>query len=259
MTDESTLNFGNLPLIEAAVRASFSSPAAITYALINSVHDRIRPSFPALTEPQQLEIAPGTTASPVEFGPAYLPGAVYAGHTSGVTVHIQSQVVVARWSARPGVSEPKYPRYRELRDSLWTAVEAIRNACVDEFPGVSVVNMSYVNFIRARDPAAILKTYFSNDMQVRALDKAGQIRKLEAAWSQGDELDVRFSLEQGAAKFPDRVEQGYRLTTAAGLRLGESVDAKTGLERVHSALQQFFLTLISDHAKKEWQLQEHQA
>jgi hypothetical protein len=118
--------------------------------------------------------------------------------------------------------------------------------------------MSYVNFIPASDPAAVLKTYFSSDAQLPAMDKARQVRKLEAAWSEGDDLDVRFALEQAAAKLPDGVTQGFRLTTAAGLRLGESMDAKSGLEKVHDALQEFFFGLISPHAKKEWELREPQ-
>ncbi len=258
MTAKLRLDFGNLPLVEAAVRASFSSRVALSYSLVNSIAAELEPSFPKLTESKQLEVAPGAGGIQVEVSPGYLPGAVYTGHESGLSVSVQPQVIVARWVKHPGLTKPKYPRYLALRDSLWTAVEAFRKACGDEFPGIAVVNMSYVNFIPASDSAGVLKTYFSEKVHLRAMDKARQVRKLEAAWGEGDDLDVRFAIEQAAANLADGVTQGYRLTTAAGLRLGEALDAKSGLEKVHDVLQEFFLELISTHAKNEWQLRESQ-
>lgn len=255
MTTKVRLDFDNLPLIEAAVRASFDGPKALNYSLVNSIHADLKPSFPTLTESKQLEIAPGAGGVQAEFGPGYLPGAVYTGHESGLSVSVQPQVIVARWSKRPGLIEPEYPRYEALRDSLWNTVEAFRKACGDDYPGITVVNMSYVNFIPLLDPSSVLTAYFSDGAHLRIMRNARQVRKLEAAWSEGDDLDVRFALEQAAAKLPDGVTQGYRLTTAAGLRLGESLDAKSGLEKVHDALQGFFLGLISARAKKEWKLQ----
>ena len=257
MTKSLRLDFDDLPLVEAAVRASFNGPKDLTYSLVYSIHADLKASFPALTESQQHEIAPGAGEQEVKIGPGYLPGAVYTGHASGLSVHVQPQVIVARWSKRPGLIEPKYPRYTALRESLWSTVEAFRKACGDDFPGIGVVNMSYVNFIPTSDPASVVKKYFSGYAQMQAMDNARQVRKLEAAWSEGDELDVRFSLEQAAAKLPDGVRPGYRLTTAAGLRLGESLDAKSGLENVHDVLQEFFLKLISNQARDEWELREN--
>ena len=254
MTAKLGLEFGNLPLVEAAVRASFNDPKALSYSLVNSIHADLKPSFPALTESQQLEIAPGAGARSVEIGPGYLPGAVYTGHTGGISVHVQPQVIVARWIKDPGSPERGYPRYLVLRDALWTAVEAFQKASGDDYPGIAVVNMSYVNFIPSSDPASILKNYFSKEAQLQAMHKAQQVRKLEAAWSEDEDLDVRFALEQVTAKLPDRVTQGYRLTTAAGLRLTPSIGAKSGLEKIHDLLQVFFLKLISDRAQEEWKL-----
>ena len=256
MTAKLGLEFGNLPLVEAAVRASFNDPKALSYSLVNSIHADLKPSFPALTESQQLEIAPGAGARSVEIGPGYLPGAVYTGHTGGISVHVQPQVIVARWSKRPGLTDPEYPRYQELCNALWTAVEAFRKGCGEDHPGIAVVNMSYINFVPSSDAAAFLRTYLSKESQLRAMDNAQQVRKLEAAWTEGDDLDVRFAVEQATANLPDGPTSGFRFTTAAGLRLKESVDAKSGLEKVHATLQEFFLKLISEDAKSEWKLRE---
>ncbi len=258
MPENVRLDFDNLPLIEAAVRASFSAPTALSYALVNSIAVELKPSFPVLAESQQIEGAPGVDGTQVEFGPGYLPGAVYTGHGSGLSVHVQPRVIVARWSKRPGLIEPEYPRFKALRDSLWNAVEAFRKAREDEFPGIAVVNMSYVNFIPVSDPATVVRTYFAKNAHLGVLENAHQVRKLEAAWSESDDLDLRFALEQAAAKLPEGVTQGYRLTTAAGLRLGKSLSAESGLDRVHDKLQAFFVGLISNEAKSEWKLRDAQ-
>lgn len=252
MTQE--LDFDNLPLIEASVRASFNAAKSLTFSLLNSTASELKSEFPILSEAKQLEAAPGATGIQFEFGPGVIAGAEYSGNKDGVTVSVQPQVIVARWAKLPGLTTLLYPRYDVLQGCLWRAVEAFRKASGDEFPGIAVVNMSYVNFIRASDPAAVLRTYFSDLAQLGALRTVRQVRKLEAAWNEDDDLDVRFSIEQAVAKLPDGATNGYCLTTAAGLRLAESLDAKSGLAKVHDRLQTFFLQLISGEAKKEWEL-----
>lgn len=248
------LDFGNLPLIEAAVRASFHGPVAISYAVVKSVESRLKSDFPVLTEPQQIETAPGYGLSPAEIGLGILPGAVYAGHAAGLTVSLHPQVVVARWVKQPSPYEVAYPRFASLRNALWNAIEALREHVGDAFPGVAVVNMSYVNFLPASDPASVVATYFSKQAQLALMERARQVRKLEAAWSERDHVDIRFALEQVTAKLADTVTDGYRLTTAAGVRLSESLDAKALLEKIHGRLQTFFLELVSEQAQTEWQL-----
>lgn len=202
-------------------------------------------------------MAPGFGPSPAEFGPSSLPGAVYGGHNAGLTVSVHPKVVVARWVKQPGLSEMKYPRYPVLRDALWKAVEAFAEGVGDDaFPRVAVVNMSYVNFLPASDPASVVSKYFSEKAQLSLMDGARQIRKLEAGWSERERMNVRFALEQVTAKLGDSVHEGYRLTTAAGIRLAESLNAQQSLEDIHDHLQGFFLKLISDHAKQEWKLKK---
>ncbi|MCH7703459.1 MAG: hypothetical protein IID37_17420, partial [Planctomycetes bacterium] len=86
------LDFGNLPLVEAAVRASLSESVPLTYSVVNAIAQSLGKSFPTLTEPKQIELAPGAGPSTVEFGPSYLPGAVYGGHDAGLFVSLHPQV-----------------------------------------------------------------------------------------------------------------------------------------------------------------------
>lgn len=250
------LEFENLPLVEAAVRASFNVSKPLTYSLINAIAAELRQSFPTIEVPNQLELAPGIEDAQLAIGTAFLPGAVYAGNETNLSVSVQPQVVVARWVRYPGLENPRYPHFGPLRDALWRAVEAFQKSSGDEFPGIAVVNMSYVNFVESDDPGDFVNAYFSDAAQLQLMAGAKQIRKLEAAWSELEDLDMRFAIEQASAKFPDSVKSGFRLTTAAGLRIGESLNAKDGLEEVHASLQTFFLKLISKRAKKEWKLKE---
>ena len=169
MTAKLGLEFGNLPLVEATVRASFNDPKALSYSLVNSIHADLKPSFPALTESQQLEIAPGAGARSVEIGPGYLPGAVYTGHTGGISVHVQPQVIVARWIKDPGSPERGYSRYLVLRVALLTSVAAFQKASGDDYCGIAVVNISYVTFIPSTAQSSILNNYLGQMQQFHIL------------------------------------------------------------------------------------------
>ena len=248
------LDFANLPLVEVAVRASFQTPISITYKTVDLVHERLRPQFAGKSEPTQIEVAPGFGLSPAEFGPNQLPGVVYADDQRGLLVSVHPQVIVARWVKKLPAGVPDYPHFEALRDALWDTVEALRTATTDESSAVLVVNMSYVNFIEGPDPATVLADYFSLEAQIAVAKEARQVRKFEASWMTRDAVDLRFALEQVTANLGGDRKNGYRLTTAAGTRLSESVDAKTGLEKVHRRLEGFFVELISKRAKTEWGL-----
>jgi len=250
------LDFGNLPLVEAAARASFGSPIPLTFSVINDVHERLRDEFPDLREPKQFEVAPGID-SRIPLGPGQISGVVYAGNLKGLLITVQSQVVVARWLKQIVKNAPEYPRFAQLRDVLWRAVEAFRTASGCSELSVATVNMSYVNFLDVDDMGGVLKRYFSDLAHIKATADAKQIHKVEASWRERDDVDLRFHLEKVTAQLADQTMEGYRLTTIAGARLLKADDdAKDRLEYVHSRLQSFFRDLISDHAKAEWQLNE---
>lgn len=249
-----TLNFGNLPLVEAAVRVALQAPLRLSYNRVNAIHADLKDQFPQLTEPTQFEVAPGVKAVH-EMRPDQLSGVVYLNDETGLRVTVQPRVIVARWVKRFAANAPEYPRFVALKDALWQTVQAARSASGDDFPAIHVTNMSYVNFVQVEDPATILADYFSALAQIKATENATQIRKVEGSWAEGD-TDLRFTLQQASAKIDDQEIEGYQLTTAAGRRLAEDTDAKSALDKVHARLQVFFRDLISKRAKIEWQLDE---
>lgn len=244
------LDFGSLPLVEVAVRITFSQPLELKFATINHVAEKLQRDFPTLAEPQVFEIPPGISAQ-VELGPGTLVGAIYSGNPHGIIVTVQAQLVVARWLKQVQSNAPDYPRYPALRGALWQAIDALTEATNESPLPIAVSNMSYVNFLTMSPSEPVLATYFSELVHVRAVLHAQSLHKVEASWREPDDVDLRFMLEQVTAK--DDVE-GFRLTTAAGQRLAAEASPRDRLDALHTRLQAFFHDVLSEHAKKEWAL-----
>ncbi|MGH8520290.1 MAG: hypothetical protein ACREU9_02350 [Gammaproteobacteria bacterium] len=252
------LEFANLPLVEVAVRATFSQPLELKFAIINRVAERLRPDFPILAEPERFELPPGVSGQ-VEFGPGTLVGAIYSGNQHGIIITVQSQVIVARWLKQVQPSAPAYPRYSALRDALWQAFDALTDASNGARPPIVVTNMSYVNFWAMSPSEPVLAKYFSELVHVRAAVNSQALHKLEASWRERDDVDLRFTLEQVTAKMEERDVEGFRLTTAAGQRLAASANPQEKLDFLHDRLQIFFREVLSEHAKTEWALTSPEA
>jgi uncharacterized protein (TIGR04255 family) len=250
------LDFGNLPLVEAAVRASLESPVPLKFATINSVKERLAPDFPRLEEPERIEVPPGVSDAGVSFGPGQIPGAVYAGNARGLIVTLQSQVIVARWLKKATENGYEYPRFQSLSHALWRTLDAMTEVSGQRLPRVVVVNISYVNFLAVPHTEPVLSTYFSEMAHVRAALDAEQVLKVEASWRERGAIDLRFDMVQVTAQVGEESIEGYRLTTAAGTRLTGSCDPRACLDKIHDRLQVFFADLISERAKNEWQLKE---
>jgi len=250
------LDFGNLPLVEAAVRVSLQSPVPLKFATINGVKERLAPEFTILEEPEQFEVAPGLPGTVPPFQPGQIPGAVYAGNPQGLIVTLQSQVIVARWLKKAVGNGQEYPRFESLREVLWKTADALAESCSQQLPRMVVVNISYVNFLKVLHTEQVLSSYFSKVAHVSAALNAEQVFKVEASWREHGDIDLRFELAQVSAQVADESIEGYRLITVAGMRLTESADPKKSLDMVHDRLQVFFSDLISQRAKDEWQLKE---
>jgi uncharacterized protein (TIGR04255 family) len=250
------LDFGNLPLVEAAVRVSLESPVPLKFATINTIKEKLAPEFTSLEEPEQFEVPPGLPNALPPFQPGQIPGATYAGNPQGLLVTLQTQVIVARWLKRATENGYEYPRFQSLSDALWRTLDAVTEASGQGPPHVVVVNISYVNFLAVPHTEPVLSRYFSEMAHVRAALDAEQVLKVEASWRERGAIDLRFELAQVTAQVADQSIEGYRLTTVAGRRLTDLADPKGSLDIVHDRLQVFFSDLISEQAKDEWQLRK---
>ncbi len=249
------LDFGNLPLVEAAIRASFAQPLELKFSAITDVHNKLKDGFPQITESKVYEGTPGITEK-VQIGPGNITGVVFAGNPTGLQSTLQSRVAVVRWLKQFITEAPAYPRFPALQAALWEVFDAVKSAYKLDSLTIAVVNLSYVNFIHVTDFASVLREYFSPLVHVRATENAEEIRKLEVSWRENG-IDLRFRLEKVSATLGEDTMEGCQLTTIAGLHVPESdSDASTSLEKVHTRLQVFFRDVISERAKQEWQLEE---
>ena len=257
MTGKLRLDFDNLPLVEVALRATYSSPKHLEYLTLISIRDRLGDEFRVMTTPAGIEGAPGAASPSIEIGKPSLLGADFGGGREGIWLSIQKQVVVARWVRQLTDGAPQYPRFGAVLNAFKAGLSALAEAFqLDPFP-LSAVNISYANFIRTENAGGVLQKYFSPLVQVAATNGAKEIQKVEFAWREENDVDLRFRLESVSAAEGDKTVPGYRLITIAGRKLSSDTDdACETLTRLHDRLQYFFRDLISEDARIEWRLQE---
>ncbi|MGE0482155.1 MAG: hypothetical protein AB7Q17_16970 [Phycisphaerae bacterium] len=253
------LNFDSLPLVDVALRASLATSTKLTFEGLNEVRNALQGEFPTMTELEQFQIPPGVPGASMELGPGQVPGAVFAGRPDGVSVIVQSQLLVARWVEPPRVgtaAEPvAYPRYPALRASLNRIMEAFSQAFRFENLPVVTVNMSYTNFLRIPHDFPVLQRYFSPLVQFGAAACARRVHIVEASWQEDSGLDVRFRLRQLILTTLGQKVEGSELTTAAGRCLKSPASPMDALDGIHARLQEFFYSILSDDAQREWGLQ----
>ncbi len=253
-----SLEFENLPLVEAALRTSFRSPLPLRFSVLNELHSNLASEFRNLEVTSQFEAAPGMNlALPSDVGP--IPGAVLSGHEQGLRVTLQQHLVVTRWIRQPYQSAPPYPRYAAISECHWQVAHALLKATKVAEPECAAVNMSYVNFLAVEEGANFLFEYFSPQAHVELVRGGRLLHKYELAWQTTGAVDLRIRLERARLAFGDEQKEGYNLTTVGGMGVTTLTDAKTDLETAHGQLQEFFGRLISDRAKDEWRLRNASA
>lgn len=248
------LNFGNLPLHEVVARAWFQPSFPFGFRVVNSVAEQLKSHFSKLTEPKIWRPPPWQPLHRVPDTPGPVAGAVYEEHEQGLRVSLQGNLIAVHWTKSAKENAPAYPRFPAVERALWQTFDALENA-VDELPPVRVMNMDYANFIEARDSATVLHDYFSDKMEVKALEGAQEAQHVEVAWRGADGVDLRFKLNAATTQFGQEKRTGFRLLTAAGVLLEESHDRREALANIHERLQVFFKSVISDRAEREWKLE----
>ena len=247
-----SLEFRNLPLVEAVVRVYFSDRIQVDYRLVNELHKALQDEFPNVAPPPVLDVSPALkqdTQLPIQRGD--LPGAEYTGGTRGLSVHLQPQLLAVRW--RRGMSEhgPEYPRYGSLRNVLDASFANLQRIGRTGQRRAALTNMTYVNFIRIDDP----RPYFKDEYSTSATIGAKAIQEHVVAWQAINGIDLRCEVRGAEQTDGNQKLAGYILMTSAGRRLGPPDDPLSSLDAVHAELQGLFVDLISERAKDEWEFQ----
>jgi len=252
-----SLEFKNLPLLEAVVRVYFSDRIQVDYRLVNELHRQLlesqfREDFPNVATLSLWEVSPALkqeTQLPIPRGD--LPGAEYTGGNRRLSVHLQPQLLAVRWRRGPTEHGPAYPRYDALRKVLEFSFAYLQRFQDTRSLEAAIINMAYRNFIRIDDP----RPYLVEKYSTRATIGAKTLQEQIVAWEAKNGIDLRFEVRGAEQRDDNHKKAGYLLTTAAGRKLEGDNDPMSYLDEVHDALQVLFSDLISERAKDEWEFQ----
>lgn len=253
------LEFANLPLVEVSVRLFFEKDLPLTLAHGVSAWGRLQERFPSFVDLEQVE--PGLVGrSPTTF--AVIPGSPgfghfgfrYTGGESGLDLCLQQNLLAIRWNKRFDPTSIPYPRFDAIEDNLWWATSVLRDTL--QLSNFTAVNMRYANFVPTDEKSAgtVLKDYFSELTWIRLLNDATLLHGVDISWREADQIDRRFALSRGESKDGTTAVQGFLLATMAGAEVHSGESPQHRLSELHDFLQKFFVELISDRAKKEWNL-----
>ncbi len=244
------LDFSNLPLIEAAIRFSFTNPLALGFEQMFKLAELARPGY-AASDLTTRELPPGQNViNLLPVGPGML------FQKDGTRVLLQSDMLATRWirSGLPGGQDyVRYPTLKAAAEEFFAHLTAVCGAR----PSVSVVNMVYVNFIRPDDGDMTIHDYFEKNVFPRRISAASRVYSVQESWREPDSVDLTLDLQEATIKQGEQEFQGYRFATAGGFR-PEPGEEMAALDRVHERLQEFFNELLTNRAKTWWALQVNQ-
>ncbi|RMG24327.1 MAG: hypothetical protein D6724_06415 [Armatimonadetes bacterium] len=224
------MQFDNLPLIEAKCTLRFDREIRMEYALCTSVVEAVGDSLSKVV--RFISGFPVESPLAVLIGPS--PG-VEVTDGKGVSLVVSPQELAVQW--RRMAPDAEYVRFPALFDLLGKAVNAIGN------PNVSVVTMSYVNKPPRHEGGP--KELMIESVWPRV---QGVIRDYNVAWMLDDKTEFRLQVQT--------LEDATLVATAAGNLVAPNSTWDEELLDVHGKLQQQFLELLTEEARKIWQLRQ---
>lgn len=236
------LKFGKLPLVEVVIRVATEGVIPVDLEFIDFtksldwVHSR-----KLLSQPAQ---GIGTV---VVIPPQGYPRGLELAHSEpGVKVIAQPDLLAVAWRTdQPGGAEyPGFVRlYEILKQSLKDVESQVGNV------ETRATNMVYTSLVETKEPPSpgLVKSYFQG--LIPECSKRGELfHDINVSW-QTSSVDFRAQIKRvGRAK----AFHGLQLTTTAGTFTDrEGLDQ--AIETNHTSLEDFFPSLLTEKAKKEWE------
>jgi len=243
-----SLEFANLPLVEVAVRLALAEPLPLSLARLADLFGRVRERFSLMDDAPNVEASPGRGDISVHLRRAT--AVRYEGHAQGLVLTVQPALVVMRWLA--SARGPAYPRFSALEDELWRCVADLEAVFPESRVRFDVANMTYLNFIEtgATSVEEIIGRYFSDSVRPPAMPSDVRFHSINLSWRKA--VDLRLIVERGEAYVGPEPMVGYRLVTVSGDAFTAEARPQAKVRELHDVLQELFLAVISDFAKKEW-------
>jgi uncharacterized protein (TIGR04255 family) len=246
-----TLEFERLPLVEAAVRFSYTTPFEMSYELFLSLSSSLGETFTGPFELPNFETPPGIAELSMPIPPK-LSGAMFREVETGIRVLVEPQLALVRWLHSPTPPVRPYPRYTHLRTIADRMLQALANSSA-AWLKPTVVNMVYVNFLT--EDVSLMPTEFLKDNafppEFRGKE---QYNTFEIGYRDTDGADITIDVKSAYQRIHGGEQPGYRFATASGVRpVGAAVPLQSA-DMVHEKLQNLFVNLISERAKEAWGL-----
>ncbi|MEW6278847.1 MAG: TIGR04255 family protein [Candidatus Eremiobacterota bacterium] len=248
------LNFSNLPLVEVTLRVAPGQPVMLDVPHLADAIVKLREcGFNDSELSTEYHFAPG--APPLfQVGPGAISGLRFRDAGAGLTLILQSDLILLGWQNPRLEVSYEYPRFPAMLERLRVAVEKLRDAGL-EFRDFRAANMSYRDFVRTDQAptAQVIRTYLRSEAIPELQPSDCRFHETNLSWKTAHGTDLRLHI-QGIAGvtgiYP--ADNGFALTSIAG-RLVEPIEWPGILfEELHAELLDLFDSVITKHAREEW-------
>jgi uncharacterized protein (TIGR04255 family) len=261
--DDSTgsLEFGDLPLIEVAARIALDKELPdFKLAKLFKLKQALEKEFPIVEETPLFEMA-APPVKPPKLAPGTLIAVNFIADPPDVRVTVQPNLIKWAWTRTFEKNTNRfldYPRYKRLREELSILAELTGNIFCGCALEAKSLNMGYTNFISTKGKTAneTSERYLARNINSEIMGSSPTVHEISLNWRTSKGLDRKLHFAAGHSDFGSEQVEGYVLTTNVGGFVASGKDPIALLDEVHLDLQDFFLNIISDQAKKEWEYVE---
>jgi uncharacterized protein (TIGR04255 family) len=256
-----SLEFRDLPLIEVAARIVLSQDLAdFGIGKISKLTEALKEKFPIVEDVSSLEVS-GPMPKLPKFSPGALIGVDLVAIPPDVRVTVQRNMIKWAWTRVIEADTKKlleYPRYKRMREDMSLVADLVGDIFSGHALAVNIVNMGYTNFVSTKGKTIIETSgrYLARSVNPSIMENASAVHEISLNWRTSKELDRRVQFSAGNSSIGSEQVEGYVLSTSVGGFMGARENPIELLDEVHLDLQEFFLAVISDHAKKEWEYVE---
>jgi uncharacterized protein (TIGR04255 family) len=254
-----SLEFRDLPLIEVVARIVLKQELSdFSLGKILQLAKALEIKFPIVEDTAAIEMTGPASKLPK---PGSLLGVSFVAVPPDVRITVQRNIVKWTWTRTIEEETKKmleYPRYKRVREELGLAVDFVGKILSGQPLAVNSVNMGYTNFIAIKGKAANETSgrYLAQSINAEIMGSSPTVHEISLNWRTSKGLDRKLQFAAGKSGFGPEPVDGYVLATNVGGFMEARKDPMELLDEIHLDLQDFFLTIISDNAKKEWEYVE---
>ena len=244
-----SLEFHNLPLVEVQARLRPEPPIHVDFDSIFPAYNALRSDFPKADFMESFQNAPGQAVTQtIRFGEPL--GATFASLDGTLALNIQTTLMSATWRSRSFVQRDTYVRFPAMLEALRRLL-----ASVPFNPKYTISNISYTNIVTVghHPTGADLLSFITGVVPSTIPTAEAFLHDLSFSWRTGTGADLRIQVNSTQSDPSSDFVDSFMLTTTCGVLYDQSNDPLAHLQVAHDLMNETFLGIITEHAKKEWQ------